>query len=182
MSFFITLIAALFFSLIAQEFIPALPWLYGARVYLLPIVFFYSALALPPAAMFLLAFLSGFMWDAMTVQFVDGAPEVSLGWSIILYAVLGAIMSGFKPLFQRGRWEIHCLASGFFTAFILLAEFLMITFRRGDITFSKIIWWRIGGAGLAAALLAPVIYFTLNGIGSLLGYRIHLPEEDEKLP
>ena len=32
MSFFITLIAALFFSLIAQEFIPALPWLYGARV------------------------------------------------------------------------------------------------------------------------------------------------------
>ena len=162
MSFFITLIAALFFSLIAQEFIPSLPWLYGARVYLLPIVFFYGALAMPPAAMFVLAFLTGFMWDAMTVQLVDGAVEVSLGWSIILYATLGAIMSGFRPLFQRGRWEVHCLMSGLFTALILLAEFLMITFRRGDFIFPKIIGLRIVGSGLAAALLAPMIYFILN--------------------
>jgi len=182
MSFFITLIAALFFSVVAQEFIPALPWLYGARIYLLPIVFFYSALAMPPAAMFVLAFISGFMWDAMTVQWVDGTVEVSLGWSIILYAILGAIMSGFRPLFQRGRWEIHCLASGFFTAVILLSEFLMITFRRGDFIVSKMIGWRIGGAGLAAALLAPVIYFILSGIGSLLGYPVRFSQEDEKRP
>ena len=182
MSFFITLVAALFFSLVAQEFIPALPWLYGARVYLLPVVFFYRALAMPPAAMFVLAFLSGFMWDALTVQWVDGTVEVSLGWSIILYASLGAVMSGFRPLFQRGRWEIHCLASGIFTTFILFAEFLMITFRRGDFIFPPIIWWRIGGSGLAAALLAPVIYFILNGIRALLGYQVHLTEKDEELP
>ena len=181
MSFFITLVAALFFSLVAQEFIPALPWLYGARVYLLPIVFFYSALAMPPAAMFVLAFISGFMWDAMTVQFVNGTVEISLGWSIILYAILGAIMSGFRPLFLRGRWEIHCLASGFFTAFILFAEFLMITFRRGDFIFPKLIWWRIGGAGLAAALVAPLVYFFLNGIASVLGYQMSPPEKDEEL-
>jgi hypothetical protein len=181
MSFFFTLVAALFFSLVAQEFIPALPWLYGARVYLLPVVFFYSALAMPPAAMFVLAFISGFMWDAMTVQFVDGSVEISLGWSIVLYATLGAIMSGFRPLFQRGRWEIHCLVSGFFTAFILFAEFLMITFRRGDFIFPKIIWWRIGGSGLAAALLAPAVFFILNGIASLLGYRVRPPRKDEEL-
>jgi len=181
MSFFFTLVVTLFFSLVAQEFIPALPWLYGARVYLLPVVFFYGALAMPPAAMFVLAFISGFMWDAMTIQFLDGNLEISLGWSIILYATLGAIMSGFRPLFQRGRWEIHCLVSGFFTAFILFAEFLMITFRRGDFIFPKIIWWRIGGSGLVAALLAPAVFFILSGIAAQLGYRTGLPQDEEEL-
>ena len=182
MSFFITLLAALFLSLVAQEFIPAMPWLYGARVYLMPVVFFYGALALPPAAMFVLAFVTGFMWDAMTAQVLGGNVEISMGWSIILYATLGAIMSGFRPLFQRGRWEIHCLLSGFFTAFILFAEFLMITFRRGDFMFPKIILWRIGGSGLAAALLAPFVFFILNGIAALLGYRMRPSQEDEELP
>ena len=89
-------------------------------------------------------------------------------------------MSGFRPMFQRGRWEIHCLVSGFFTAFILLAEYLMITFRRGDFIFPKLIWWRIGGSGLAAALLAPVVFFILNGIGAMLGYRARPSQEDEE--
>jgi hypothetical protein len=71
------------------------------------------------------------------------------GWSIILYAALGTIMSGFRPLFQRGRWEIHCLLSGICTSFIVLAEYLMITIRRQPVqlVFNEQVWWRIGGAG-----------------------------------
>jgi len=182
MTFFLTLLATLFFSLIAQEFIPALPWLYGARVYLLPVVFFYSALSMPPAAMFALAFATGFMWDALSVQVLDGNVEIALGWSIVLYATLGAIMSGFRPLFQRGRWEIHCLVSGFFTSFILLVQLLMITLRRGDPVFSTLIWYRIGGAGLVAALLAPIVFMVLNFIAGLTGYQLREQEkEDEDL-
>jgi len=181
MIFFFTLLIALFFSLIAQEFIPALPWLHGARVYLLPVVFFYSALAMPPAVMFVLAFVTGFMWDALMVQSLEGNVEIALGWSIVLYATLGAIMSGFRPLFQKGRWEIHCLVSGIFTAVILLAQYLMITLRRGDPVFPNIVWWRIGGSGLVAALLAPIVFFVLNFVAELTGYQIRQTKKDEEL-
>jgi len=75
---------------------------------LLPMVMFYGALALPLPGMLALAFVGGLMNDALNTQYSDGVVEIAAGWSIILYAALGTIMSGFRPLFQRGRWEIHC--------------------------------------------------------------------------
>ena len=94
------------------------------------------------------------MWDAfMASQVVDGTLEIALGWSIVLYAALGAVMSGFRPLYQRGHgWEIHCLLSGPLLCIFVLSEYLMITFRRGDFLFPKTIWWRIGGEGLVAMI------------------------------
>jgi len=176
MIFFAILVAGLFSSLVVQEFIPPLAWLFGARVLIMPVIMFYGALALPSWGMLATAFISGFMWDALTVQPLESSVEISLGWSILLYAALGAIMSGFRPLFQRGRWEIHCLFSGLFTSVIVLAEYLMITIRRGGLIFPNEIWWKIGGAGIVAALLAPIFYFSLNWIASLVGYEIN-PEE-----
>ncbi len=184
MIFFLVLLGSLLLSLIGQQFIAPMEWLHGARVLLMPIVLFYGALAFPFWAMLILAFASGFMWDAMTAQisfvrdFATGLPvasnvEISLGWSIILYAALGSIMSGFRPLFQRGRWEIHCLLSGVCTSLIVLAEFLMITFRRGEPFFSNEVWWRVGGAGLMAILLSPVFFFLLNFVATLVGFNPH---------
>lgn len=170
MIFFFFLVAALFFSLVGQQFIPALPWFFGARVLLMPIVFFYGALAMPFWAMLILAYLAGFMWDALNVQMIDSGVEISLGWSIVLYAILGAIMNGFRPLFQKGRWEIHCLISGMFTSLLVLAEYLMLSLRRGDFEFSKLVWWRVGGSGVAALFLAPFCFFILNYLATLVGY------------
>jgi hypothetical protein len=170
------LVAGIFLSLVVQEFIPPLAWLHGARVLIMPVIMFYGALALPYWGMLLLSFCAGFMWDAMTVQMVDGAFEISLGWSIVLYATLGALMSGFRPLFQRGRWEVHCLVSGFFTSLIVLAEYLMITVRRGGFIFPNEIWWRIGGSGLVATLIAPAFFFALNWLAPLVGHEIQ-PEQ-----
>lgn len=170
MIFFFFLVAALFFSLVGQQFIPALPWFFGARVLLMPIVFFYGALAMPFWAMLILAYLAGFMWDALNVQMIESGVEISLGWSIVLYAILGAIMNGFRPLFQKGRWEIHCLISGMFTSLLVLAEYLMLTLRRGDFEFSKLVWWRVGGSGVAALFLAPFFFFILNYLATLVGY------------
>lgn len=176
MIFFGILVAGLFLSLVAQEFIQPLAWLYGARVLIMPIIMFYGALALPYWGMLALAFLGGLMWDAVTVPVVDSTVEISLGWSILLYATLGAIMSGFRPLFQRGRWEIHCLMSGLFTSVIVLAEYLMITIRRGGFIFPNEVWWRVGGAGVIAALLSPFFFFTLNWLAPYVGYEIK-PEQ-----
>lgn len=171
MIFFVFLLVAMFLALVVQHFIPTLP-IIGSRVLLMPIVMFYGALALPTPGMLVLAFCGGLMWDAMHVQIINGNVEIALGWSIVLYATLGALMGGFRPLFQRGRWEIHCLLSGVCTAMIVLAEYLMITFRREPVVFlfNKEIWWRIGGAGLVAALLSPFFFFTLNYLAFLVGY------------
>jgi hypothetical protein len=121
------------------------------------------------------------MWDALHVQMVEGNVEIALGWSIVLYATLGALMGGFRPLFQRGRWEIHCLLSGVCTSMIVLAEYLMITFRREPVifVFNKDIWWRIGGAGLVAAFLSPLFFFALNYLAFVVGYDPQ-PERNAK--
>ena len=174
---YIYLILAEFFSLAFQEYLPPLP--YGARVLLLPLVFFYAALAVPPPGMLLLAFTGGFMWDALAAtQVVDGNLEISLGWSIILFAVLGAIMNGFRPLFQRGHgWEMHCLLSGPLISIFVLSEYLMITFRRGGFLFPKIIWLRIGWEGLAAMIVSPFVFLVLHWLALSFGL---IPPREER--
>ena len=182
MIFFFLLLAAMFVALVAQFFIPELP-VCGARVYLMPLIMFYGALALPTPGMLVLAFCGGLMWDALHTQMIEGNVEVALGWSVVLYATLGALMGGFRPLFQRGRWEIHCLLSGLCTSLIVLAEYLMITFRREPVVFvfNKEIWWRIGGAGLVAALLSPLFFFAFNYLAFLVGYDAQ-PDRHVKRP
>ena len=179
MIFFFVLLFTMFLSLVTQHFIGEVPQI-GARVILMPIVMFYGALALPVWGMLSLAFAGGLMWDALFTQWQtlpgesgEGNVEIAMGWSIVLFASLGAIMSGFRPLFQRGRWEIHCLLSGACTSVIVLSEYLMITIRRQPVTFDfdKEVWWRIGGAGLVAALLSPLFFFALNYFAALVGHE-----------
>jgi hypothetical protein len=182
MIFFALLLIGMFVALVLQHFIDPLPVI-GSRVLLMPIIMFYGSLALPVPGMLALAFCGGLMWDALhsNIAFfwdpqhrevVGANVEIALGWSIVLYAALGALMGGFRPLFQRGRWEIHCLLSGVCTAIIVLAEYLMITFRREPVIFlfDKEIWWRIGGAGLVAVLLSPFFFFALNYLAFLVGF------------
>ena len=114
----------------------------------MPVIVFYGAMALPFPLMLALAFFAGVLLDALTVQVIGGKVEISAGSSILLYGVLAGIMHGLRPLFARGRWEVHCILSGVFTSLIVLAQYLMITFRRGSLVFTREIWWQIGGPGL----------------------------------
>jgi len=187
--FFFFLVGAVLLSMIGQHFIPPFPapWFTGARVLLMPVFLFYGALAMPFSGMLGLAFIAGFFWDALTLPVVPsllpgGEPlfEIPLGWSIILYAVLGSIMNGMRPWFRRGRWEIHCLLSGVFTALIVVAEYLMIALKRieeSGFLFPGIVWQRALGSGLAAMLLAPLVFFLLNTVGRLIGFEPH-PERE----
>ena len=183
-AFYFILVAAAFLSLVAQHFIPPLAFLDGARIFLMPLVLFYGALALPFGGMLFLALACGLMWDCLTVQVLEvgmgptsaTVVEIGLGWSIVLYALLGSVMSGLRPLFKRGRWEIHCLMGGVCTSLVVLGEFLMISVRRAalydaPIVFTPQIWWRIGGPGLAAIFLAPVMFWILNSIAALVGFN-----------
>jgi hypothetical protein len=196
-AFFFVLVAVAFGCVATEHFIPPLVFLENARVVLLPLVLFYGALALPIGRMLWLAFCCGLMRDCLTLQLIDveiganvsQAPEIGIGWSILLYAVMGAVMSGFRPMFQKGRWEVHCLMSGLCTGLIVLAEFLMISVRRAALfdapmVFNASIWWRVGGAGLAAFVIAPVIFWVLNSLAALIGYnpRAAVPVEEKPEP
>jgi hypothetical protein len=175
MIFFFLLLLLVLIAQIGEFFIPALPWLYNAHVYIVPVIVFYGAMALPFPLMLALALYAGLLLDALTVQVIGGKVEISMGSSILLYAVLGGIMHGLRPLFARGRWEVHCILSGVCTSLIILAQYLMIAFRRGSLVFTRDIWWQIGGPGLIAMALAPIVFWFLHWIARMTAYS-YLPE------
>jgi hypothetical protein len=171
MIFFFLLLFLVLAAQIAELFIPALPWLYNAHVYIVPVIVFYGAMALPFPLMLALALYAGVLLDALTVQVIGGKVEISAGSSILLYGVLAGIMHGLRPLFVRGHWEVHCILSGIFTSLIVLAQYLMITFRRGSVVFTYEIWWQIGGPGIVAMLVAPIVFWSLQWIGRMTTYQ-----------
>ena len=177
MIFFFLLLVLVLAAQIAEFFIPALPWLYNAHVYIVPVIVFYGAMALPFPLMLALALYAGLLLDALTVQVIGGKVEISAGSSILLYAILAGIMHGLRPLFARGRWEVHCILSGVCTSLILLAQYLMIAFRRGSLVFSRETWWQIGGPGLIAMALAPIFFWFLQWIARMTAYS-YLPERE----
>jgi hypothetical protein len=171
MIFFLLLLILMFAALVLQHFIGALPML-GCRVLLMQMIMLYGAISLPLPGMLVITFLGGLMWDALHVQMIGDAYQVSMGWSVALYMGLGTIMAGFRPLFLRGRWEVHCLLTGLLIAAMPLAEYIMVTVRTEPVhfVFEKSVAWRIGGAGLAAMLLSPLLFFVLNYLAVLTGY------------
>jgi len=175
MIFFVLLMVLVLIAQIAEFFIPALPWLYNAHVYIVPVLVFYGAMALPFPLMLALALYAGILLDALTVQIIGGKVEISAGSSILLYGVLAGFMHGLRPLFARGRWEVHCILSGVCTSLIVLAQYLMITFRRGSLVFTPEICWQIGGPGLIAMAMAPILFWFLQWMGRVTAYS-YLPE------
>jgi hypothetical protein len=177
MIFFFLLLVLVLIAQIAEFFIPALPWLYNAHIYIVPVIVFYGAMALPFPLMLALALYAGVLLDALTVQVIGGKVEISMGSSILLYAVLAGFMHGLRPLFARGRWEVHCILSGICTSLIVLAQYLMITFRRGSLVFTREIWWQIGGPGLIAMAMAPILFWFLQWMAQVTAYS-YLPERE----
>jgi hypothetical protein len=177
------IIVALLVATVTQHFLGAVPpW--GARVFLMPLVFLYGALSFSTGGMLFLAFLSGLTWDLLHAQWVEDTVELGVGWSVIAYAVLGVIMSGLRPLFLRGRWEVHCLFSGIATSVLVLVEYLMISLRREPLRFefTPEIWGRILGAGLVALVLSPFVFKSLGYLSRLMKHQHYRPEKEEAAP
>jgi hypothetical protein len=177
MIFFAILVVLIFIAQIAEFLIPPLQWMFNAHIYIVPVIVFYGAMVLPLPLMLALVLYAGILLDALTVQVIGPRVEISLGWSIMLYAVLAGIMHGLRPLFVRGRWEVHCIMSGVCTSAIILAQYLMITFRRGSPFFSREVWWQIGGPGLIAMLISPVIFWILHWMARATAYS-YLPDRN----
>ncbi len=170
MIFFAVLMLLVFIAQLVELFLPPLDWMYNAHIYIVPVLVFYGAVTLPLPLMLVLVFWAGFLLDTLTAQVVGQHVEISLGSSILIYAALAGIMHGLRPLFARGRWEIHCIMTGICTSGILLAQYLMISFRRGSLFFNREVWWQIGGPGLLAMMMAPLVFWSLHWLARATAY------------
>ncbi len=163
-------IIAMFAGFVLQHFTGVVPG-FGSQILLLPVIFLCGAAALPVWSMLTLAFAAGLMWDCMNFISVEGRVDFPFGGTIVLYAGIGAMMNGLRPLFLRGLWHIHVVVAGILTSILALVEFIIITFRREPfaLIWPREIWQRIGGTGLVAAFLAIPFFLILNWVGRRAG-------------
>ena len=183
-AFFGCVLMADFLAVVFQERLPPIPNLFGATVLIFPVFLAYGALSLPFTLTLALAFFNGLLWDALTVLFLKPTeafvvdtpvvPELTMGWSILLFGALAILVHGLRPLFLRGRWELHCLASGFCTSVILVAQYLMITFKRHGLIFPRDLWGRVLVPGFFAMVMAIPVYFLFRLLAAALGYTVRV--------
>jgi hypothetical protein len=161
----VSLAFSIFLAVIVQEFIPPMQFLHGARVFLVPMLFCYGALAMPFWATLLMAMYTGFLTDLACLNVVDGHVEIALGWSIVVFVFFGLFAHGLQPAFLSGRWWLHVLLSAICTIVFLALQFVMICFRRQGIFFNETVAWLIIAPGVIAAALAPLVHLTVVKLG-----------------
>ncbi len=185
-------IILLLLTFMVQEFIPGLEIAQFATLFL-PAVFFFSAsVAAPFSMMLLLAFITGFLWDARhlpgVLESLTGAEDVfgtgadvelgagshplPFGLSIVLFGMLGTLLQGIRPLFKRGRLELPVLMVGLAVFVWLISQYLIITFLRGSLQFPAGVWSKVITDSLLAMLAAPLIFLLLYSLARLSSYEI----------
>ena len=185
-------IILLLLTFMVQEFIPGLEIAQFATLFL-PAVFFFSAsVAAPFSMMLVLAFITGFIWDARhlpggvaslagaedvfgtgaDIELGAGSHPLPFGLSIVMFGMLGTLMQGIRPLFKRGRLELPVLMVGVATFLWLLSQYLIITFLRGSLQFPGGVWTKMITDSLLAMLAAPLIFLLLYSLARLSSYEI----------
>ncbi len=171
-------------AFVIQEFIPPVQVAYNAHLLLVPVIFFSAAVTLPFPLMLAMAFFTGFVWDsrnllyqpaedvAGVLQSGGGNVDLAMGYSILLFGLMGAFMQGIRPLFQRGRWEFPVIMIGAATLAWLTFEFLLISFRSGDFFFSPAVVVKALTGALLSMVAAPFIFILYHRVAGLCGYQI----------
>lgn len=194
MIFYPVTMLMLLLAFAAQEFMPGIPMAYNATLLLPPVLFFTAAVAVPFPMMLVLAFITGFLWDARNLPMVGASaagssadslvggaldsPEVSggmgmlFGISIILFALAGVFLQGVRPLFKRGRVELPVMLVGFTTFCWLLIEYLLMTFFRGALFFPASVWIKMVTDTMLAMLASPLLFLLLYSLAGLSRYEI----------
>jgi hypothetical protein len=191
MLFNLVVLILLLLSFGLQEFVPAVPIAHHARLFLPAVFFLTSAVATSFPMMLMLAFVTGFVWDARylpapmagpdeTLALMEGAAgmtgmgsgELEFGMSILFFGLFGTLMQGVRPLFKRGRLELPVIMIGFAMFGWLLSQYLAITFIRGSFSFPSAVWSKMITDTLLAMLVAPVLFLVLHGLARWMHHEI----------
>ena len=185
--YLISVISLLLTSFIAQQFMPPIAGLYDARVLIVPLVFLCGSVTVSTGSMLILAFLCGFLWDAqhlpgLSASFADNeisratytqpVEMLKFGYSIVLYAAMGFLMQGIRPLFREGKWHVSALLTGVAIFLYLFAEFMLITFVRGDFILTRGVLMKISFCSLLTMLLSPIVFWVLFRFAALFKHTI----------
>ena len=91
------LVVSAYLAVIVQEFLPAMPFFAGAHVYLLPVIVCFAVLWFPFPAALAFALYAGLLGD-LAMLHVDGEHvEIGLGWSMLFYVFLAAVLRLVAP-------------------------------------------------------------------------------------
>lgn len=166
----ISIIFLILAACILQQFLPAIIGFHDARIHLFALTFLCCAVTIGFSPMLILAFLCGFIWDAQNALSSHGGDptvykypleHIRFGSSIILYGMMGVIMQGVQPLFQRGVWQLSAVLTGVAILFYLLSEYLLINIIRGELYFPKRVFYQMLWSSLLTMLCSPLIFFFL---------------------
>ena len=164
-------------AMIVQVMLPSISFAYGAHIYLLPTMFYVLALAVPYPVMLLFALLTGVAWDAGHHVYPGGADaDLTFGFSVVTFALLGTFIQGIRPLFRRGRWELPVLMIGLAVLIQLVTEYLLINFRRGGFIFPAENWFKMVSTSGIAMLIAPILLVVISQIARKCGYQLEIEQ------
>jgi hypothetical protein len=166
---------------LVQHFVPPIKMAGNAHLLLVPVVFLSAALTGGVAMMLFLAFVGGFLWDChhcLNMQpldetiYIENVESLPFGYSIILYAIMGAITLGFTPLFRSGKWQIPTLITGVSIYIYLWIEFLLIMIIRGGFIITIDVLIKISLSSLLSMSCIPFMLFILGKLASSCKHTI----------
>ncbi len=180
-----------------EEMLPAIQILQNVRLFHAAVFFFAASVSVPLPTMLLMAFFTGFVWDArylmlpgrdssveqltsanlgdagsFSTMMSDGSMDLGFGYSILIFGVLGLLMQGIRPLFKKGRWELPVLMVGVVTTMWLMLQYLLITFLHGGFVFSSAVWYKTISTVMFAMLSAPLLFLMLHILARTTNYEI----------
>jgi hypothetical protein len=175
-------------SFVVQQFLPSFTALHHSRILLVQLVFLCAAVTVGQPVMLLLAFLGGMLWDTQsTLGPHGGDPEIysqpvenlRFGYSILLFGGMGLLMQGIQPLFKQGKWYLSAVLSGIAIFLYLAAEYLLITFVRGNFMLARATVMQMSYTALLTMLVSPLVFWMLFSIATFCGHSIN-PEAGKK--
>jgi hypothetical protein len=180
--FNLSTVILLLIAFMMQQFMPAFTGLSHARILIVHLVFLCCAVTVTTPTMLLLAFIGGFLWDAHCYMGpIIADPEIysqpveslRFGYSIILFAIAGFLMQGLNPLFRQGKWQFSALLSGIAIFLYLTAEFLVISFVRGDFTITRPILRLMFYTSILTMFISPIVFWLLYQIAKLFDHSLY---------
>ncbi len=165
-----------------QQFVPAFIGLSHARLLIVQLVFLCCAVTVTTPTMLLLGFIGGILWDAHCyLAPIVSDPEVytqpveslRFGYSIILFGAVGFLMQGLNPIFRQGKWHFSAILSGIAIFIYLTAEFILISFIRGDFTMTRSVLRLLVYTSVFTMALSPVVFWILYRVAKLFDYSIY---------
>ncbi|MCE2960103.1 MAG: hypothetical protein ACK46A_02625 [Akkermansiaceae bacterium] len=178
----ISTVILLLIAFLVQQFVPAFTGLSHARFLIVHLVFLCCAVTVTTPTMLLLAFIGGLLWDAHCyLAPIVADPEVysqpveslRFGYSIILFGIAGFLMQGLNPVFRQGKWHFSALLSGIAIFLYLTAEFLVISFIRGDFTITRSIFRLLIYTSVLTMIISPIVFWLLYQIAKIFDYSLY---------